>query len=106
MSGRRAELGAALHDPATVWRRVTRRSVNPVIPFNIFYSMFGFQRTGDQMWASCDSMGRGFCLPQPRAARRSTVKGLSRDQGNGRRPGQAALGFGFERQPLGANKVR
>jgi hypothetical protein len=51
-------------------------------------------------------MGRGFCLPQPRAARRSTVKGLSRDQGNGRRPGQAALGFGFERQPLGANKVR
>jgi pyruvate dehydrogenase complex dehydrogenase (E1) component len=72
MSGGRAGLGAALHDPATVWRRVTRRSVNPVIPFYIFYSMFGFQRTGDQMWASCDSMGRGFLLAA--TAGRTTLK--------------------------------
>jgi hypothetical protein len=34
---------------------------------------------------SCDSMVRGFC--QPRAARRLNGEGLSRDQGNGRRPG-------------------
>jgi hypothetical protein len=29
--------------------------------------MFCFQRMGDQMWTSCDSVGRGFA--QPRAAR-------------------------------------
>ena len=33
-----------------------------MIPFYIFYSMFGFQRTGDQMWAFGDARGRGFLL--------------------------------------------
>src|SRR6185312_13660808 len=32
------------------------------IPFYIFYSMFGFQRTGDQMWAFADARGRGFLM--------------------------------------------
>ena len=32
----------------------------PMIPFYIFYSMFGFQRTGDQFWAFGDARGRGF----------------------------------------------
>ena len=32
----------------------------PMIPFYLFYSMFGFQRTGDQMWAFGDQRGRGF----------------------------------------------
>ena len=30
----------------------------PMIPFYIFYSMFGFQRTGDQIWALADARGR------------------------------------------------
>jgi pyruvate dehydrogenase E1 component len=34
----------------------------PMIPFYIFYSMFGFQRTGDQIWAFGDARGRGFLL--------------------------------------------
>jgi len=34
----------------------------PMIPFYIFYSMFGFQRTGDQAWALADARGRGFML--------------------------------------------
>ena len=34
----------------------------PMIPIYIFYSMFGFQRTGDQMWAFGDQLGRGFLL--------------------------------------------
>jgi pyruvate dehydrogenase E1 component len=34
----------------------------PTIPFYIFYSMFGFQRTGDQIWAAGDAMVRGFLL--------------------------------------------
>ncbi len=34
----------------------------PMIPMYIFYSMFGFQRTGDGIWAIGDQMGRGFVL--------------------------------------------
>jgi pyruvate dehydrogenase E1 component len=34
----------------------------PMIPIYIFYSMFGFQRTGDAIWAAADQMARGFLL--------------------------------------------
>ncbi|MAE97031.1 MAG: pyruvate dehydrogenase (acetyl-transferring), homodimeric type, partial [Deltaproteobacteria bacterium] len=34
----------------------------PMIPFFIFYSMFGFQRVGDLIWAAADSQTRGFLL--------------------------------------------
>jgi pyruvate dehydrogenase E1 component len=34
----------------------------PMIPFFIFYSMFGFQRIGDLIWAAGDSQARGFLL--------------------------------------------
>ena len=34
----------------------------PTIPFYIFYSMFGFQRVGDMIWACGDSLCRGFLL--------------------------------------------
>src|SRR4029079_16237499 len=34
----------------------------PMIPFYIFYSMFGFQRTADQFWAMADKLGRGFLI--------------------------------------------
>jgi pyruvate dehydrogenase E1 component len=34
----------------------------PTIPFFIFYSMFGFQRVGDLIWAAADSRSRGFLL--------------------------------------------
>jgi pyruvate dehydrogenase E1 component len=34
----------------------------PMIPFFIFYSMFGFQRVGDLIWAFGDARGRGFLL--------------------------------------------
>jgi pyruvate dehydrogenase E1 component len=34
----------------------------PMIPFFIFYSMFGFQRIGDLIWAAADSRARGFLL--------------------------------------------
>jgi pyruvate dehydrogenase E1 component len=32
------------------------------IPFFIFYSMFGFQRVGDLIWAACDARARGFLI--------------------------------------------
>ena len=34
----------------------------PTIPFYIFYSIFGFQRVGDMIWAAGDSLCRGFLL--------------------------------------------
>ncbi|GIW72554.1 MAG: pyruvate dehydrogenase E1 component [Planctomycetota bacterium] len=34
----------------------------PMVPFYIFYSMFGFQRTGDQLWAAGDQRVRGFLI--------------------------------------------
>ncbi|MBK9180667.1 MAG: pyruvate dehydrogenase (acetyl-transferring), homodimeric type [Acidimicrobiales bacterium] len=34
----------------------------PMVPFYIFYSMFGFQRVGDLLWSAADSRTRGFLL--------------------------------------------
>src|SRR5690606_23183440 len=34
----------------------------PLVPFYIFYSMFGFQRTGDAFWAAGDQLARGFII--------------------------------------------
>jgi pyruvate dehydrogenase E1 component len=54
----------------------------PVIPFYIFYSMFGFQRTGDQFWALADERGRGFVMGA--TAGRTTLmgEGLQHDDGH------------------------
>ncbi|HEX6755517.1 MAG TPA: pyruvate dehydrogenase (acetyl-transferring), homodimeric type [Mycobacteriales bacterium] len=45
----------------------------PMIPIYIFYSMFGFQRTGDAIWAFADQMGKGFMLGA--TAGRTTLNG-------------------------------
>jgi pyruvate dehydrogenase E1 component len=34
----------------------------PMLPFYIYYSMFGFQRVGDLVWAAADSRARGFLV--------------------------------------------
>ena len=34
----------------------------PMIPFYIYYSMFGYQRVGDLVWAFADSRGKGFLM--------------------------------------------
>ena len=49
----------------------------PTIPFFIYYSMFGFQRIGDLIWAAADMRTRGFLLGAPPAAPRSTAKACS-----------------------------
>jgi pyruvate dehydrogenase E1 component len=43
------------------------------IPFYIYYSMFGFQRVGDQIWAAADSRAKGFLLGG--TAGRTTLNG-------------------------------
>jgi len=45
----------------------------PMIPVYIFYSMFGFQRTGDSFWVGLDQMARGFILGA--TAGRTTLNG-------------------------------
>ena len=45
----------------------------PMIPFYIFYSMFGFQRVGDMIWSVGDQKGRGFLLGA--TAGRTTLSG-------------------------------
>jgi pyruvate dehydrogenase E1 component len=53
-----------------------------VIPFYIFYSMFGFQRTGDQLWAAGDARARGFLMAA--TAGRTTLmgEGLQHEDGH------------------------
>ena len=45
----------------------------PMLPFYVFYSMFGFQRIGDLLWAAADSRARGFLLGA--TAGRTTLSG-------------------------------
>ena len=45
----------------------------PMLPFYIYYSMFGFQRVGDQIWAAADQRARGFLLGA--TAGRTTLSG-------------------------------
>ncbi|MGH9022929.1 MAG: pyruvate dehydrogenase (acetyl-transferring), homodimeric type, partial [Acidimicrobiia bacterium] len=54
----------------------------PMIPFFVFYSMFGFQRVGDLIWAFGDARGRGFLIGA--TAGRTTLQGegLQHDDGH------------------------
>jgi pyruvate dehydrogenase E1 component len=45
----------------------------PMLPFYIYYSMFGFQRVGDAIWAAADSRSRGFLIGA--TAGRTTLAG-------------------------------
>ncbi len=54
----------------------------PMVPFYIFYSMFGFQRTGDQTWAFGDQRGRGFMLGATAGRTTLAGEGLQHDDGH------------------------
>jgi pyruvate dehydrogenase E1 component len=56
----------------------------PMIPVYIFYSMFGFQRTGDQFWAAGDQMTRGFIIGA--TAGRTTLTGEGLQHADGHSP--------------------
>ncbi len=75
----------------------------PMIPMYIFYSMFGFQRTADELWAAADQMTRGFLLGA--TAGRTTLNGEGLQHEDGHSPLIAATNpavvtydpaFGFE----------
>jgi len=54
----------------------------PMIPFYTFYSMFGLQRTGDQIWAFGDARGRGFLMGATAGRTTLTGEGLQHDDGH------------------------
>ena len=54
----------------------------PMIPFYMFYSMFGFQRTGDQAWAFGDQRGRGFMIGATAGRTTLAGEGLQHDDGH------------------------
>jgi len=54
----------------------------PLIPVYVFYSMFGFQRTGDAMWAAGDQMARGFIMGATAGRTTLTGEGLQHADGH------------------------
>jgi pyruvate dehydrogenase E1 component len=53
-----------------------------MIPFYIYYSMFGFQRTGDLNWAAGDSRARGFLLGGTAGRTTLNGEGLQHEDGH------------------------
>ncbi|HSN91142.1 MAG TPA: pyruvate dehydrogenase (acetyl-transferring), homodimeric type, partial [Anaeromyxobacteraceae bacterium] len=54
----------------------------PAIPFFIFYSMFGFQRVGDLIWAAADLRSRGFLLGATSGRTTLNGEGLQHEDGH------------------------
>jgi pyruvate dehydrogenase E1 component len=54
----------------------------PMIPFYIFYSMFGFQRVGDLAWAAGDMRARGFLLGGTSGRTTLNGEGLQHEDGH------------------------
>jgi pyruvate dehydrogenase E1 component len=54
----------------------------PMIPLYIFYSMFGFQRTADELWAAADQMTRGFLLGATAGRTTLNGEGLQHEDGH------------------------
>lgn len=68
----------------------------PMIPFYIFYSMFGWQRTADQMWQLGDQLGRGFLVgatakPYDADGRRPPARGRPLPGDRRDEPGRAVV---------------
>ena len=54
----------------------------PMIPIYIFYSMFGFQRTGDAFWAAADQLVRGFVVGATAGRTTLNGEGLQHEDGH------------------------
>jgi len=54
----------------------------PMLPFYIFYSMFGFQRIGDLAWAFADMRGRGFLMGATAGRTTLNGEGLQHEDGH------------------------
>ena len=69
----------------SAWIAAATSSANnscPLIPFYIFYSMFGFQRVGDFAWAAGDQRARGFLIGATSGRTTLAGEGLQHDDGH------------------------
>ncbi len=57
-------------------------SNRPMIPFFIYYSMFGFQRVGDMMWLAGDQLARGFMIGGTSGRTTLNGEGLQHEDGH------------------------
>jgi pyruvate dehydrogenase E1 component len=85
----------------------------PMIPVYIFYSMFGFQRTADGLWAAADQMTRGFLLGATAGRTTLNGEGLQHEDGHSHliaatNPAVVAYdpAFGFEIAHIVENALR
>ncbi len=85
----------------------------PMIPVYIFYSMFGFQRTGDAFWQAMDQMTRGFVLGATAGRTTLNGEGLQHEDGHSQllastNPGVVAYdpAFGYELGHIVADGLR
>ena len=79
---RRASTRRARWRPGSPPRRRTARNNVPMIPFYIYYSMFGFQRVGDFAWAAGDMRARGFLLGGTAGRTTLNGEGLQHEDGH------------------------
>lgn len=91
LSYKESEVGQILHEgineagSVASWTAVaTSYSTHdePMIPIYIFYSMFGFQRTGDSFWLAGDQMARGFVLGATAGRTTLNGEGLQHEDGH------------------------
>ena len=81
-SPRRHQRGRGVRGLHRAPERRTRRTGEPLIPVYVFYSIFGFQRTGDAMWAAGDQMARGFIIGATAGRTTLTGEGLQHADGH------------------------
>ena len=91
LSYKESEIGQILHEgineagSVASWTAVaTSYSTHdePMIPVYIFYSMFGFQRTGDSFWLAGDQMARGFVIGATAGRTTLNGEGLQHEDGH------------------------
>jgi pyruvate dehydrogenase E1 component len=78
-AGRSCTSGSTRRARSRVHRggQLLRHAREPMVPIYIFYSMFGFQRTGDALWAAADQMARGFLIGATAGRTTLTGEGLA-----------------------------
>jgi pyruvate dehydrogenase E1 component len=91
LSYKESEIGQILHEgineagSVASWTAVATSYAThnePMIPIYIFYSMFGFQRTGDSFWLAGDQMARGFVLGATAGRTTLNGEGLQHEDGH------------------------
>ena len=83
----------------------------PMLPFYIYYSMFGFQRVGDAIWAAADQRARGFLLgatvgPHHAGRRGPAAPGRQQPPGGRDHPQLQGLRPGLRRRDGGDRRSR